>query len=409
MDYLYKIYYNKKANHEIEYTSRYNFTATLKTGLYISPLKSSENYELYFVFNKKTSCLIEQIRKYDDELKVLESSLPGMAKKTFLVEIIASELHSSNNLEGIETNKSELIETTRKIVDNQTPKNSRLSSMINSYFLLSEDFDHLTLPIDCNDIRKIYDKITDKEIDNSNLPDGKYFRKEDVFIQKKNTISGEIIHKGISGEKNIEDKIISLLNFLNNSDIPNIIKSAISHYYFEYIHPFYDGNGRVGRFITSMYIKNDYNYLTSMSLSRGSYIKKTEYYKTFSNTNLNINKGELNYFIDTFLKILIAGQEDILENLKDKIDKLDYASEFIENNLKQADTVLKKNILFLLLQSYYFDYNFGISRDILIKQNLKNNFKNTIINELKKLEEMNLIIKVKKRPIVYAINDNIIS
>ncbi|MBL7574412.1 Fic family protein [Peptoniphilus asaccharolyticus] len=88
---------------------------------------------------------------------------------------------------------------------------------------------------------------------------------------------------------------------MNDNKISLLLRTAIGHYYFGYIHPFYDGNGRTGRFISSMYIKEDYGYLTAMSLARGSFLKKNDYYKAFDITNSVKNKGELNCFVDTFL------------------------------------------------------------------------------------------------------------
>ena len=91
-----------------------------------------------------------------------------------------------------------------------------------------------------------------------------------------------------------------LLNFLNiPSKITPIIKIAISHYYFGYIHPFYDGNGRTSRFINSLYLSKEYDELTAISLSSMIENNKT-YYDMFDKTNSVINKGELNYFINNF-------------------------------------------------------------------------------------------------------------
>ncbi len=410
MDYLFKIYYKFKNDYEQIYKERCNFCTTLKPEFKISPYKSNEEFQLYYLYNQKTDNLIEKIRKNDNVLKNIEVNLPQIAKKTFLIDIIASELESTNTLEGVKTKKEELVDSTRKIVNNEKlDTNFRLSSMIKSYFLLLDSYEPINLPSDSKDIRMIYDKITDGEISKNDIPDGVYFRKEDVFVQKHNSLNGQIIHQGISGEKKIEFAISDILNFLHDDSINTVIKVAIAHYYFAYIHPFYDGNGRLGRFISSMFLNSSYSYLTSMSLSRGAYINKTNYYKAFSNTNSLINRGELNYFVDEFLQILITGQEDILENLKEKVEKLNYAEKIIKNDFKFANTSLKKSLLFILCQSYYFDNNAGLERDTLIQYLSENEATLKIKRELNELEANNVIIRVKKRPVVYALNNEMLN
>ena len=189
---------------------------------------------------------------------------------------------------------------------------------------------------------------------------------------------------------------------LDDKNTPMLLKVAIAHYYFGYIHPFYDGNGRVGRFLSSLYIRQEYNYLTAMSLSRGCLLKNSDYYKAFRVTNSNINKGEMNYFIDEFLSILLKGQEDIIENLTDKLDKLNYSKDHIEKDEK-INTSLKKNLLFMLSQSFYFDKNAGIYRDTLIEYTKKEHPVKRIKDELKELETDGIIKIVKKRPLIYAV------
>lgn len=407
MEYLNKIYYKNNKNYYDIYKSRFNFETTLKVPLRIKPYGSNEYFQLYYVYNNDTSQFIDEIRQNDEYLNHLDQNLPRIAKNAFLVDVISSELKSTNDLEGVESNKEAIVETTKNLISNELKEDNqvRMSSMINSYLLLSKE-NQLKEPINPKDIRKIYDEITRSEIEKENLPDGNLFRKDVVYVSKKGSPNGEAIHQGIVGEKNIEEHISNLLSFIDDDRLPILIRVAIGHYYFGYIHPFYDGNGRVGRFISSLFINKEYNYLTAMSLSRGSIIKKVDYYKSFKEANSKIMMGEMNYFIDVFLKILIAGQRDIIENLLDKRHKLDTSDILIKQD-KRLDSELKANLMFMLAQSYYFDANRGIMREVLINYAKEdNNAIFRIKKELKELEELGLIVAKKSRPLIYALDNN---
>ena len=107
-----------------------------------------------------------------------------MAKKSLLKDIISSELQSSNELEGVESSREQIAETTREIIENKKLTNDRLVSMIKSYIYLSGE-DILKLPEDSKDIRKIYDHITKGELEKDCIPDGKIFRKMLFMFRRK--------------------------------------------------------------------------------------------------------------------------------------------------------------------------------------------------------------------------------
>ncbi len=197
-----------------------------------------------------------------------------------------------------------------------------------------------------------------------------------------------------------------MLSFINSSslNLHILIKIAISHYYFGYIHPFYDGNGRTGRFISSIFLKENYSWLTAMSLSQGSNKNRSEYLNIFDKTNQISSQGEINYFVDTFLSIILTGQEGILENLIQKDDLLTIIMEKIrnDNNLFNED---ERIIMEFMAQEYYFDS----SRDGAGVKELKEVLSytnNTIRNKLKELHEKDLIYKVKGRPVKYILSRN---
>lgn len=407
MKYLYKLFYEDKNIYENTYKNRFNFEETLRTGLFINSLNKKDLFELYYVYNKDTANYIDRIRNNDNILKDMEESLPKVAKNAFLIDIMSSELKSTNDLEGVKSSKEELVETTRKrILYNEINNDMKFNSMVNSYALLYAG-DVLTIPDKLEDIRKIYDCITSGEIEDEDLPDGKLFRKDRVYVKKKGSVGGEIIHEGVYGENKIEEFLYKWMSFMKKDDINPLLKIAVGHYYFGYIHPFYDGNGRVSRFISSLYIRQNFNYFTSMSLARGSWMKKSKYYKAFDYTNSSIGKGEMNYFVDEFLKILITGQEDIIENLRNKSNRLGKAYNCI-NQDDRLNTKHKRTIMYLLTQNYYFDWAKGLKREEIIKLIGDNVTEYKLKDELKDLLELRYIKEIKKRPLIYVLGENFI-
>lgn len=57
---------------------------------------------------------------------------------------------------------------------------------------------------------------------------------------------GNVLHFGTL-PKYVPDLTMELLEWIENSELPMLIKSCAFHYEFEMIHPFADGNGRIGR------------------------------------------------------------------------------------------------------------------------------------------------------------------
>lgn len=57
------------------------------------------------------------------------------------------------------------------------------------------------------------------------------------------------------------------LNILNDKEIPFLIRVIIFHYFFGYLHPFYDGNGRTARFIFSYYLAKEFDEIIALRLS----------------------------------------------------------------------------------------------------------------------------------------------
>ena len=97
-----------------------------------------------------------------------------------------------------------------------------------------------------------------------------------------------------------------------------LVRTAVSHFLFGYIHPFYDGNGRTNRFISSSIIAGEYEKLVGLRLSFAIKEEIGRYYKAFMACEHPLNKGDLTPFVIEFVDIVLTGMERLREALAER-------------------------------------------------------------------------------------------
>lgn len=341
MDYelLSKWYYKDKAMYKTLYANRYNSESTIKFDLKILTNDS-------FIFcNFEMLNLISAIRSLDKNLDNLAMKLPSIALNQFTKRCLIDEISLTNELEGVQSTRKEINDIIINKYQNETRQ--RLYGLVKKYQLLAGEKIQVKT---CEDIRKIYDELVLNEVafeDPSNIPDGLYFRKGPVEVQNKHL---KTIHRGIAPEKSIIEYMDMSLNILNDESIDIIIRIALFHYLFGYIHPFYDGNGRTSRFISSYLLATELNPLVSYSLSYNIKKNISSYYNAFKYSNDSKNKGDLTPFVLLFLEILKKALLNLCKTLKEKISTLDNLYQVLKNKVTNKDL----ETLFILLQNTLF-------------------------------------------------------
>lgn len=400
MRYIYKIFHENTASDFNEiYENRFNYDSTKHLGLKIKPISQPHIYELYYIPTNEMLRMISELHLISGEFNRTFNRLPPVAQNQFVNECLVEELYNTNELEGIQSTREEIAKSTKDIKLNRKSK-KRFESMIKSYLgLINNDIRRPKMP---KDIREIYDDITNGEIDHEELPDGDIFRKEITYILKKSG-TGKGIHQGITPEKEIIRVINQWLEFMNNdNEIPIIIKVAIGHYYFGYIHPFYDGNGRTSRFISSIYLSKVLGDISTFSLSRGCNKFKNKYLEAFEVTNSIRSRGEMNGFIETFLKLIIEALVEMNSELKEKHELLNIAMIKLEHEPKLNDMSKNhKDIMFILAQNHFFDSSNGLT--IVELDEIFTISDVTIRKVIKDLSALSLIDQKGERPAYYSV------
>ena len=114
------------------------------------------------------------------------------------------------------------------------------------------------------------------------------------------------------------DKMIEALNDLEiymneNTNVPLLIKIALIHYQFETIHPFLDGNGRLGRLMIPLWLKEN-KFLSNPLIYLSLYFKqnRTEYYGLLMDVRF---KGKYEEWIKFFLKGIIEMSNNSIDTI----------------------------------------------------------------------------------------------
>jgi len=160
---------------------------------------------------------------------------------------------------------------------------------------------------------------------------GKY-RKQGVGIVK-----GTKVEHIAPPHENVPYLMKDLFKYLKDKSELNLIKSCVFHYEMQFIHPFLDGNGRIGRLWQTLILKSEYPVFEFIPLETLISKSQKEYYKALSESD---NKGESTIFIEYMLEIIDNSLEQTLNFGNRKLtqtDRLNYFREQTINDFTRKD------------------------------------------------------------------------
>ena len=381
------LFHSNLAEYKNEYNRRFNDEDTIHLSINIG-----EN-QAFICQTPEIYKMIVNIERLDKAVKYIE--LPSAAKDQYMRKCLIDEIILTNNIEGVHSTRKEIGDILQDL--SKKSKKNRFVGLVAKYEKLvqREELDFTC----CEDVRKLYDDIFYEEIkanDPENLPDGKIFRKSAVEVL---SASQKVIHKGLYPESKIIDAFEKSLEILNDKSIDYLIRTAVFHYLFGYIHPFYDGNGRTSRFISSYLLSQNLNPLIAFRLSYTIKENIKKYYDAFDICNNPLNKGELTPFVEMFIGIVESSMKQLLNSLEEKRRNLDYYDIFISNIYKQTKNLTP--LYYVLIQASLFT-NIGISRDELISYMKCSG--NTLTKMLNQIPEELLLVNQRKNKKFYLLN-----
>ncbi len=180
----------------------------------------------------------------------------------------------------------------------------------------------------------------------------------------------EVAHVAPSSEM-LKPLMLDLFDYVKNDDDLALIKSCVFHYEMEFIHPFIDGNGRMGRLWQTLILKAAYpvfEYLPIESLIKE---QQEQYYESLGKSD---NSGESTVFIEFMLNIILESLEDLLNTQNVSLtnaDRLNLFKSIIKNDYFTRKEYLK-NFREISSATASRDLKFAVDNKIIEKIGDKN-------------------------------------
>lgn len=320
-----------------------------RAGKYINNLSGKLAYKSFkpsflplnpeLTLNTATNKKLIEAYKSLSELEGISKYIPN--KDLFISMYVRKEALLSSQIEGTQCTLEDVLNSS--VISNANQDVAEVVNYVNACLYAIKRIE--SLPICCRSIKEFHEKLMAGVRGQEKNPGE--FRKSQNWIGG----SGSTISEARYIPPNVDDMLEAMSNletFINEEDdIDPLVKNALVHYQFETIHPFLDGNGRIGRLLIMLMLL-DSKLLSSPILYVSYFLKKNqiEYYDRMSEVR---NSGNYEQWIAFFL-------EAICEASKDAITTIEEMNKLHEANIKKIpETNRKKNnikILFEYIEKY---------------------------------------------------------
>ncbi len=316
--------------------------------------------------------------------------IPFEVRNSVIVDTMIDEAYNSSVIEGAFSTKrrtEELVKT------NAEPKDNSEQMILNNYRALKYANDNLDKNLNEELILSIYKILTENTLKEDNIIE-KY---RNGFVGVWDQLSNEFIYKAPEHEQ-VQKLMDELIYFMeNNKEFHPLIKACIIHFYFVYIHPFFDGNGRTARALSYIYlIKQGYDFFAFFSISSMIKEERKKYYEAIENTE--IYQSDMTYFVKYYLSMITKSLNDVIKKFS-----TEYGKKIIKDILDKSAITLSKRQMKTINQMIASEKNILTIEDYKSKNKVSYETARTDLNQLHDLG----FFKKKKagKKYIYQFND----
>ena len=265
---------------------------------------------VYKIDDAALQLLIEKSTLKLGELNAYAQLVPDIDH--FIKLHVVKEATVSSKIEGTQTNMEEALLKEEEIEPEKRNDWREVNNYVNA---LNQSVENLSkLPLSSRLLKQAHKTLLDGVRGDSKLPG--------EFRRSQNWIGGATLNDATfipPVYHDVEKLIGDLENFLHNNDtgLPNVLKAAVAHYQFETIHPFLDGNGRIGRLLITLYFI-DANILQKPVLYLSDFFERNRslYYDNLMAVR---TRNDIQQWLKFFLVGIIETADKAIEGLREII------------------------------------------------------------------------------------------
>lgn len=352
-----------------------------------------------FIYNEQ---VISNFALHFSELTGVVSGIFNTLDKTKqqneLIGLMISEAHKTSAIEGEMLSREDLMSSIRNRLGlNTTIKNIKDKRAENMALLMLQ-------------VRENYnEKLSEKNIKNWHqtlfngskyISAGAYRKDKEAMQIVSGAIGKEIVHYEAPSSETVPQEMKQFVKWYNAFKTENnmqkaMIKTAIAHLYFESIHPFEDGNGRIGRVLIEKCLGESLNRQIILSVSTAIESDKKTYYAELNKASKTL---EIDSWLVYFAKLLIAAQQNAIDVIGLSVKKTRFFDTYEKVLNERQIKVLKK-----MFDKSIEDFKGGMTAKKYIS--ITKTTKATATRDLQHLLEMGvLLVQGRGRSVHYQLN-----